>query len=568
MNRRPPRDDRNASNRFGGPPSRSGPPRGGPRDASRRPPGPPRRRPGPGRPAKPLPDDIPILFEDSGLLALDKPQGLPVRVKGRGVALCDIASDYLRLARPDASALVLHEIDKEASGVVVFAKHPRAASLMKPVLNALRGDRAYLALVEGAPSAPEGMIQSHLRVSARGVPESVTPGAGPVTSHQRPAVTQFRVAKSGPEFTLLRVRAETDFAGQVRAHLSERGHPIVGDRAYRSSFRDAPRVFLHLEELAFRHPGSGQMLRVRAPAPAEFWTTLGQTPPATARPPKPRSSPITNAEGAPAGEAGWEHVAPWYASYVATGRSDHHEQTVMPGALRLLDLPEKARLLDIGCGEGVFERHLAQHAPGVTTIGVDASAQLIERAAAHPLERAEFRTGDARALEQLDLEPASFDACVSMLALMNIDPVEDVFNALAPLLRPDAPFVGVILHPAFRSPGLSHWGWTHVPGEDRRVQFRRVDAYLSDTSTPIVMNPGAAAAGAPPVTTTTHHRPLSHYVRALREAGFLIEAIEEWASARTSQPGPNADEENRAREEFPMFLAFRAIRRAPEEAAG
>ncbi|MFI4896857.1 MAG: pseudouridine synthase, partial [Phycisphaerales bacterium JB059] len=530
--------------------------------------GPPRRRSGPGRAGKPLPDHIHILFEDSGLLALDKPEGMPVRLKGRGVSLADIASDYLSMARPDARAIVLHEIDKEASGVVVFAKHPRAASLMKPVLNALRGDRAYLALVEGAPSAPEGMIQSHLRVSARGVPESVPPGAGPSTSNQRPAVTQFRVAKSGAEFSLLRVRAETDFACQVRAHLSERGHPIVGDKAYRSTFRDAPRVFLHLEELAFRHPASGQTLRVRAPAPAEFWTALGQTPPPTARPAAPKTSPVTNAEGAPAGEAGWEHVAPWYANYVATGRSDHHEQTVMPGALRLLALPEQARLLDVGCGEGVFERYLAKHAPGVTTTGVDASAELIERARAHPLERAAFEVADARALDQLNLEPAAFDAGVSILALMNIDPVEDVFNALAPLLRPGAPFVGVILHPAFRSPGLSHWGWTRAPGEDRRLQFRRVDAYLSDAAKEIVMNPGAAAAGAPPITTTTYHRSLSHYVSALRGAGFVIEAIEEWASARTSQPGPNAEEENRAREEFPMFLAFRAIRRAPEETAG
>jgi hypothetical protein len=74
------------------------------------------------------------------------------------------------------------------------------------------------------------------------------------------------------------------------------------------------------------------------------------------------------------------------------------------------------------------------------------------------------------------------------------------------------------------------------------------------------MNPGAAAHGAAKVTTTTYHRPLQTYVRALAQAGFAIDALEEWASARQSQPGPRAQEEDRARREIPMFLAVRAIR--------
>jgi hypothetical protein len=78
---------------------------------------------------------------------------------------------------------------------------------------------------------------------------------------------------------------------------------------------------------------------------------------------------------------------------------------------------------------------------------------------------------------------------------------------------------------------------------------------------PITMNPGYAAHGAEPVTTWTFHRPLQTYVRALAEAGFLIEALEEWPSMRRSQPGPRAAEEDRARREIPMFVGLRAVKR-------
>ena len=99
------------------------------------------------------------------------------------------------------------------------------------------------------------------------------------------------------------------------------------------------------------------------------------------------------------------------------------------------------------------------------------------------------------------------------------------------------------------------------------AQFRRIDAYMSETSAEITMNPGSASSGAEAVTTTTFHRPISEYVRALAGAGFVLEDLEEWTRPRESEPGPRADEENRARTEIPMFLAFRA-RLAPRGDAG
>jgi SAM-dependent methyltransferase len=201
---------------------------------------------------------------------------------------------------------------------------------------------------------------------------------------------------------------------------------------------------------------------------------------------------------------------------------------------------------------------------------VDASDCLIQRAKAAKTERCEYLVGDARRLSDLGIE-GSFDAATCVMALMNIEPLSPVMSGVASLLRPGGRFVAVMLHPAFRSPGRTTWGWDGQDGPEARKrgdaksmrQYRRIDAYLSEGRREIVMNPGEAAHAGTPVTTATYHRPLQAYVSAFAQAGLLIDAMEEWASTRTSEPGPRAEEENRARREIPVFLALRAVKQAP-----
>jgi hypothetical protein len=88
------------------------------------------------------------------------------------------------------------------------------------------------------------------------------------------------------------------------------------------------------------------------------------------------------------------------------------------------------------------------------------------------------------------------------------------------------------------------------------VQFRRVDRYLLPRKSPIVTHPGKT----PDVYTWTFHRPIGAYVKALRNAGMLVDAMDEWPSHKTSAPGPRAAAENAARKEIPMFLALRAVK--------
>ena len=110
----------------------------------------------------------------------------------------------------------------------------------------------------------------------------------------------------------------------------------------------------------------------------------------------------------------------------------------------------------------------------------------------------------------------------------------------------------VMMHPCFRGPKETAWGWD----EQRKVQYRRVDRYLLPRKSPIVTHPGAS----PAVYTWTFHRPIEAYVKALRQAGLLVDALEEWASHKTSTSGPRAAAENAARREIPMFMALRAVK--------
>jgi hypothetical protein len=106
----------------------------------------------------------------------------------------------------------------------------------------------------------------------------------------------------------------------------------------------------------------------------------------------------------------------------------------------------------------------------------------------------------------------------------------------------------VLNHPAFRIPKASGWGWD----EQAKIQYRRIDRYLSESKTEIDMHPGEKRGER----TISFHRPLQYYVKALGKAGFSVAALEEWNSHKHSEPGPRAAAEDRARKEIPLFLCL------------
>lgn len=247
----------------------------------------------------------------------------------------------------------------------------------------------------------------------------------------------------------------------------------------------------------------------------------------------------------------WSRVAQWYDKLVGGEGSEYQREVVLPGALKMLGAQPGEKVLDVACGQGVLCRLL--HASGVHATGVDAADPLIKLARERSDPAIRFHTGDARKIDTLrDLEHGSFDAAACVLAIQNIDPIKPVFQGVAKLLRPGGRFVIAMMHPSFRGPKHTFWGWDETKG----IQYRRVDRYLMPRREPIITHPGKDPTGY----TWTFHRPIAAYINALTEAGLLTAHMEEWVSHKVSDSGPRAPAENTARKEIPMFMAMRAVK--------
>lgn len=244
---------------------------------------------------------------------------------------------------------------------------------------------------------------------------------------------------------------------------------------------------------------------------------------------------------------GWNEVSNWYDQLVGEKGSDYHQNVIIPGALEMLKPQKGERILDVGCGQGVFSRRLAEE--GAEVVGVDASDNLI-KAAQKRSPNIKYHAADASRMAMLENE--SFDAVSCVMAIMNMDPLEPVIKEMSRVLKKNGRMLLVLNHPSFRIPRQSGWGID----EGRKLQYRRVDSYMSEMKIPIKMHPGAD----PHIQTWTFHRPLSAYFKALAENGLMVDQLEEWVSHRKSIPGSSKRMEDRARNEIPLFLAITAVK--------
>jgi len=239
----------------------------------------------------------------------------------------------------------------------------------------------------------------------------------------------------------------------------------------------------------------------------------------------------------------WEKSADWYDGIIGERGSELYQAVVIPGALKLLAPKRGERVLDLGCGQGVFSRALAQ--AGCQVTGVDAAPTLIQKARTYPVKPpVRYLARDAAQIEDL----GEFDAASAILCVQNMEHLDVVSAAAAKVLKPGGRMLWVVNHPAFRIPRQSSWGNDEVT----KIQYRRTDAYSSTLSIPIIMHPGKADSES----TTSFHRSLQTLTGTGFSAGLVLAGIEEWYSHKESQPGPRARAENRARKEFPLFLAL------------
>lgn len=241
----------------------------------------------------------------------------------------------------------------------------------------------------------------------------------------------------------------------------------------------------------------------------------------------------------------WQKVAPWYNKVTKGGEGHYyHQHVVIPGVLKLLSLSPTSSVLDLGCGNGVLAKSLSKT---VKYTGIDLSESLIKYA-----RNADKNTSHKYIVSDITKPltiPDSFSHAVIILALQNVKDVVGVFKNVKQHLADNGTFVIVINHPCFRIPRQSSWGID----EGRKIQYRRVDGYLTPMNIPINMNPSDRNSE----TTMSYHFPLSYYSKMLEEAGFVIEVIDEWTSDKESQ-GKMAKMENRGRSEIPLFMAIKA----------
>ncbi len=519
---------------YGGGGGRGGPPRGRPQDGRGRFDQPDMRT----QTQMPTPPKANVVFKDELVCVVDKPAGLPIRGEDQDHNTLRESVWQLAFVRK-GKMRPAHEIDTLASGAVLLVATRDETETPRQMT---RPETNYLVLVEG--EFGEDVVKSGSSINGP-IQGSTSKGANPVT--------HFRVIESGNGVSLLQVRARPDLPTQIRQHLAKAGHPIIGDHDYGSTRDDIYRLAMHAFEIRYEDPETEKISRVRVPAPRSFWSVMGV---------EPAFGMASEAVELPkeTEEEGWDRVAGWYDNLLSVKGSDHHDNLILPGVQRLLNLQPGQRLLDVACGQGLVARHLIGSCPGATALGIDLSKRLIEKAHGQSPESITYLEGDARLLEELDTGKELFDGAVCVLALMNIDPIESIFTGVMSKLKPGGQLVCVILHPSFRNPGATAWGWVQDQRTLAPVQFRRVDQYMSSRSQSIVMNPGQVSSGAKAITTSTHHRPLSTYASAITASGLTINAIEEWTSQRVSQPGPRAKAENIARDEIPMFMAIRAIK--------
>jgi 23S rRNA pseudouridine1911/1915/1917 synthase len=210
---------------------------------------------------------FPLLYEDRHLIAMEKPPGLlsisTEREKTKTFFKA-VAAYVENVSNGRDKVFIVHRLDREVSGVMLFAKSEE----VKEELQENWGDteKYYLALVEGHPKEPEGLIENWIRENNAQIsyvcPEG-TPGA-------QFASTQYRVLKSFPRHSMLEVKIETGRKHQIRVHMAGLGCPIVGDKKYGAQGSPIKRLGLHAHRLSFTHPIKDERIHLESPIPAIF----------------------------------------------------------------------------------------------------------------------------------------------------------------------------------------------------------------------------------------------------------------------------------------------------------
>ncbi len=214
-----------------------------------------------------------IVYEDSDLIVVNKQPGLltvAANAKSSETTALSILKAHVRRDNPRANIFVVHRLDRETSGLLIFARTQELQQYMRTYWRELVKERTYIALTEGIIEPREGKITTWLTED----PNNAVVYSSPVDNGGNIAITNYKTLRTSTDgqYTLVELKLETGRTNQIRVHMQSIGHPVVGDRKYGNGNEFSPidRLCLHAKALAFIHPATEQIVRFESPTPKEF----------------------------------------------------------------------------------------------------------------------------------------------------------------------------------------------------------------------------------------------------------------------------------------------------------
>lgn len=207
-----------------------------------------------------------IVYEDRWLVVIEKKIGILSMAAGHSsLNVKSVLDDYFKRTRQKCTAHVVHRLDRDTSGLMIYAKNMQTEQLLERDWHGTVFDRRYVAVVSGEMEEDEGTIANWLKDNAAYVTYS-----SPVDNGGKYAVTHFHTLKRTTEHSLVEFRLETGRKNQIRVHTSDMGHPICGDIKYGNGDDPLHRLCLHAYVLCFYHPVTGKPMEFETPIPAQF----------------------------------------------------------------------------------------------------------------------------------------------------------------------------------------------------------------------------------------------------------------------------------------------------------
>lgn len=208
-----------------------------------------------------------ILYEDDDIIVIQKEHGLLSVSAGQEneITAYRQLTSHVRLADPNNRIFIVHRLDRDTSGVMLFAKSEQIQQTLQNSWQEIVKERSYVALVDGEVKKQEGTISSWLKESS-----TLKMYSSPYPNDGQHAVTHYKKLQSNKFFSLLEVHLETGRKNQIRVHMEDIGHPVAGDKKYGSKSKEIGRLGLHARILAFEHPSTGEMMRFETDIPKIF----------------------------------------------------------------------------------------------------------------------------------------------------------------------------------------------------------------------------------------------------------------------------------------------------------